>query len=60
MAIKEIIMRRDSLSSREADNLISEAKEQLREYLDNGDLEEAENICEEYFGLEPDYIVDLL
>ena len=58
--IKEVIMRRDNLTSEEADELIEEAKEALTYYLDEDDHESAENICEEYFGLEPDYIIELL
>ena len=52
--LKQVIMRRDNMSSDEADELINEAKEDLAE---GGDPEE---ILAEYFGLEPDYIFDLL
>lgn len=58
--IKQVLMRRDALSSDAADELIAEAKEQLQEYLANKELDAAENICEEFFGLEPDYIFDLM
>lgn len=58
--IKEVIMRRDGISAEEADDLIFDAKEQLQEYLELGDIESAEQICQEYFGLEPDYIMELL
>ena len=58
--IKQVLMRRDGMTDIEADELISEAKEQLQEYLANGDIEAADNICEEFFGLEPDYIMELL
>ena len=58
--LKQTIMRRDRLSSKEADQQIEEAKEALRFYLEDNDFESAENICEEFFGLEPDYIVDLM
>lgn len=58
--IKQVLMRRDGMSSVEAQELISEARVQLMEYLDEGDLEGAENICEEFFGLEPDYLMELL
>ncbi len=59
-AIKEILMRRDKLSSFEADDLIAQAKEQLNEYLDSGDEDSAYDICKEFFGLEPDYLTELL
>ncbi len=52
--LKQVIMRRDNMSSAEAEELINEAKEELAE---GGDPEE---ILAEYFGLEPDYIFDLL
>lgn len=58
--IKQVLMRRDGMSSTDAEELISEAKDQLQEYLEDGDLEAAENICEEFFGLEPDFLVELL
>jgi len=58
--LKQVIMQRDDLTSEEADNLIAEAKTALIGYLDNNDLTSADEKCEEYFGLEPDYIFDLL
>ena len=58
--IKQVLMRRDGMSRIEAEELISEARNQLQEYLEDGDLEGAENICEEFFGLEPDFLVELL
>jgi len=59
-SIKQILMRRDGMTSQEADDLIEEAREQLQEYLTDDDQESAYNICQEYFGLEPDYIDELL
>lgn len=59
-SIKQVLIRRDGLSSNAAQLLIDEAKEALQEYLAYNDIEAAENICEEYFGLEPDYIFELL
>ena len=53
-SLKEVIMRRDNLSSDAADELIAEAKEELA---DGGDPQE---ILEEFFGLEPDFIFYLL
>ena len=58
--IKKVLMQRDGMSSEEADNLIDEAKEALQNYLDEGDSFEAENVCEEFFGLEPDYLYELI
>lgn len=58
--IKEVLIERDNMTSEEADNLIEEAKEVLQNYLLADDQESAENICQEYFGLEPDYIMELV
>lgn len=59
-SIKETIMRRDGLSGDEADKLIDDAARKLRYYLDENDMLAAMDICEEFFGLEPDYIMDLM
>ena len=59
-SIKEILMRRDEMSEETADEEIEGAREQLAEYLLEGDVESAENICQECFGLEPDYIMELM
>ena len=58
--IKKVLMKRDGMSSEEADNLIDEAKEALQNYLDEGDSFGAEHVCEEFFGLEPDYLDELI
>lgn len=53
-SIREVLMRRDGLSGKEADELIAEAREELAEGRD------PEEICADWFGLEPDYIWDLV
>ena len=53
-------MRRDGMTSEEADNLINEAKQQFQYYLGEGDLMSAEDICGEFFGLEPDYLDEFI
>lgn len=58
--IKKILMRRDNLTSAQADREIEKAKRRLHLYLENGDVQAAEDICEEMFGLEPDYIYELI
>ena len=50
----EVLMRRDQLSRVEAISLIEEARERVRE----GD--DPEDVLAEEFGLEPDYVFDLL
>ena len=52
--IKQILMRRDGMTATDADDLINEAREVVAE---GQDIEE---VCQEYFGLEPDYIWELL
>ena len=58
--IVQILMRRDGLTEEDAMELVSEAREALNEYLADGDIESAEDVCGEYFGLEPDYITELM
>ena len=58
-SIKSILMRRDGIPSAEADQLIREAKDDLMERIEEGDFS-AEDICMEYFGLEPDYLDELM
>jgi hypothetical protein len=59
-SIKDLIMRRDEISADEADRQIEEARQAFNSYLEEGDMESAENICDEYFGLEPDYIIEFI
>ncbi len=59
-SIKEILMRRDGMSENEARNQIEEARYELDLLIREGRLEEAEEICADYFGLEPDYIDELI
>lgn len=55
--IKHILMTRDNMTETEAENFINEAKEDMMERLADGEM--PDDICEEWFGLEPDYIMDL-
>lgn len=59
-SIKQILMRRDNMTELDADNLIQEAFEAFYDYLAAGDIEYAEAVCAEYFGLEPDYLDELI
>jgi len=56
-AIKKVLMERDQMTSQEADEQIAEAKADLEQRLNDGEM--PMNICEEWFGLEPDYLMDL-
>ena len=61
-SIKEVLMKRDNMTSEEAEALIQEAKNEVNERLESGDMDmdiDAE-ICQDYFGLEPDYFMELL
>lgn len=58
--IKEVLMRRDGLSANAAEELISTAREDLNDCLERGDQDAAENICQTWFGLEPDYLMELM
>lgn len=59
-SIKEVLMRRDGMSAEEADDRIKEAKKVLQGYLENDDFDGAFYVCEEMFGLEPDYVHELI
>ena len=56
--IKQVLMRRDGMSAEDAEQLIADAKEDLFARLDEG--ETPYDICEEWFGLEPDFLDELL
>jgi hypothetical protein len=56
--IKSILMERDGLTSEEADKEIKDASNEFYERLGNG--ESVEDFCGEMFGLEPDYIEELV
>ena len=57
-SIKAVLMRRDGMNEEEADELIKQAEDDLYERLSKGEM--PEDICEEWFGLEPDYLDELL
>jgi len=56
--IKEILIRRDGMTGSEADTLIQSARDDMNSRLADGEM--PYEICEEYFGLEPDYIFELV
>jgi hypothetical protein len=58
--IKQVLIERDGMTAEKADELIENAKAQLQEYLEEGDFAGYENICEEFFGLEPDFLDELI
>lgn len=61
-SIKEVLIRRDGMDPADAEDLINEAREELLSFMDEGNFsyEDAAQIVEDYFGLEPDYLDDLI
>lgn len=56
--IRQILIDRDGMEPEDADDLIAEARQDLQDRLANGEY--PEDICEEWFGLEPDYLFELI
>ena len=56
--IKNILMRRDGMTPDKADKLVEKAKADLRKRLAKGEL--PDDICYKWFGLEEDYIEELI
>ena len=52
--LKKVLMERDGIASKEADEVIADAKQRV------WDGEDPEEVLADEFGLEPDYIFDLL
>ena len=48
------------MSEAEAEELINEAREAFDIYIAEGEIDLAEDVCGEYFGLEPDYLDELV
>jgi len=51
-------MERDGMSKEEAERMFAEAKDEFYMRLGDGDM--PYDICEEWFGLEPDYIEEFI
>ena len=60
LSIKQTLIERDEITPEEADELIADAKAELYACIDNGDLMAAEEVCYDWFGLEPDYLEELI
>ena len=59
-SIKSIIMARDGLTESEADDLIAQAQEAFDHYVSENNFDSAQNVCMEFFGLEPDYLDEFM
>ena len=57
-SLKTVLMERDGLTEKEADERIAEVHEEIMSRLEEGEM--PFDICEEEFGLEPDYLDDLI
>ena len=57
--IKEVLMTRDDMTAEDADDLIAEAQAEFDNYIAEGDTGSAEQICSDWFGLEPDFLIEL-
>ena len=56
--LKKVLMERDEITGEEADEQISNAYDELMERIGNG--EDGSDFMMEEFGLEPDYLEDLI
>lgn len=57
-SILNVLMRRDGMTEKEAEELIDMARDDLHTRLEEGEM--PHDICSEWFGLEPDYIMELI
>lgn len=57
-SLKETLMIRDGMSESQAEQEIEECKADLHARLEEGEM--PFNICEEFWGLEPDYLDDIM
>lgn len=55
-SIREVLIRRDKLTSEEATDVIDDLREALYDAIDNGG--DPEEIMRQEVGLEPDYLMD--
>lgn len=55
--IVEELMRRDKISLAEAEKLVADAKIELADRMSSGEV--PYDLCQELFGLEPDFLEDL-
>lgn len=57
-SIKVVLMTRDGMSERQAEEAIAGCKAELLERIEDGEM--PFDICAEHFGLEPDYLMELI
>lgn len=58
--LKEVLIRRDNMTAQDAEELIQNAREDLHDRLAANEYVDDSGFMAEWFGLEPDYIFELL
>ena len=58
--IAQVLMERDGMAEEEANEQVRQCREELLEMIANGNEMDAYEICQDWFGLEPDYLTELL
>ena len=58
--ITDVLVRRDGISEEEAERQVSDFREEIDDLIMEGDLEGIEDALMNDFGLEPDYLMDVL
>lgn len=58
--ITDVLVRRDGISEEEAEKQVSDFREEIEDLIMDGDLEGIEDALMDDFGLEPDYLMDVL
>lgn len=58
--IAKILMRRDGMTREEAIAMVQDIMPIVIEHIQEGDYQEAEEIFTSEFGLEPDYLMNLM
>ena len=59
-SLKEVLVRRDGITNLEAEQLIEEARADLYRMIETEEFIDDADFCIDWFGLEPDYILELL
>ena len=55
-----ILQERDGMTRYEAEELWHLCNEEIQDHVDNGDLYLAEQCIQDYFSLEPDYLMEFI
>ena len=58
--ITDVLVRRDGISEEEAERQVADFREEIDDMIMDGDLEGIEDALMDDFGLEPDYLMDIL